>query len=111
MIDSGSQGNIIKAEVLPHQIKINFLNKIQIKGISIETLATVGSAKIKICNGFMKFYAIRNEIQIPYGGILRVQFLNDLNVVIDFYSKTLNFNNKDIPFMCLWRVNSFLRYS
>ena len=78
MIDSGSQGNIIKAEVLPHDVKINFLDKIQIKGISNEILVTVGSTKLKVFNEVIKFHVIRNEIQIPYDGILGVEFLNSL---------------------------------
>ena len=99
MIDSGSQGNIIKAEVLPHDIKINFLDKIQIKGTSNEILVTVGSTKLRVFNEVIKFHVIRNEIQIPYNGILGVEFLNELNVVMYFHSKTLNFNSQVIPFI------------
>ena len=98
IIDSSSQGNIIKAEVLLHDIKINLLDKIQIKGISNEILVSIGCAKLKVFNEVIKFHVIRNEIQIPYDGILGVEFLNELNVVMDFHSKTLNFNNGVIPF-------------
>ena len=68
------------------------------KGISNEILVTVGSTKLRVFNEFIKFHVIRNEIQIAYDGILGVKFLNELNVVMDFHSKTLNFNNQVIPF-------------
>ena len=95
---SGMQGNIIKAKVIPRDIKINFSYKIQIKGISNEILVTGSSAKLKVFNEVIKFHVIRNENQIPYDGILGVESLNQLNVVMDLHSKTLEFNNQVIPF-------------
>ena len=48
MIDSGSQGNIIKMVVMTRNYKVNHVDKIRIQGISKEPLITLGSVNLKI---------------------------------------------------------------
>ena len=66
MIDSDSQGNVIKINVLPRNIKINYSKKIWIKGISDKPFCTLGSVTLKIFNHMINFHAIQDVLHIPY---------------------------------------------
>ena len=98
MIDSGSQGNIIKSYALPHGVKVNHKERIWIKGISDDPFITIGIVNIKFFNQLIKFHVIQDSIRIPYNGILGVEFLNKIKVIIDFDNKNLYFINHKIPF-------------
>ena len=98
MIDSGSQGNIIKMDVIPRIYKVNHVDKIRIQGISKESLITLGSVNLKIFDQTIKFYVIENEVEISYNGILGVDFLNKSKVTLDFVNKSLKFNGITMPF-------------
>ena len=98
MIDSSSQGNVIKIDFLASNYKVNYLDKIWIKGISKEPLSTLGSVSLKIFDQIIKFYGIQNESEISYDGLLGVEFLNKNKVALDFMTKSLNFNNIAMSF-------------
>ena len=44
-------------------------------------------------NQSIKFYVIQDSIQIPYNGILEVEFLSKNKVIIDFDDENLYFSN------------------
>ena len=98
MIDSGSQGNVIRINVLPPSVRINYHDKIWIKGISNEHLITIGTVSLKIINQRIVFHVIQDELQIPYDGILGVEFLNINKAIMDFNNKNLYLNGNTIPF-------------
>ena len=98
MIDSGSQGNVIKIGVLPHNIKINYCEKIWIKGISNEPFITTGSVDLKMFNQTIRFHVIQDTTQIPYSGILGIDFLQGNEVIIDFKDKNLHSKNHTMRF-------------
>ena len=98
MIDSGSQGNAIRINVLPPSVRINYHDKIWIKGISNEHLITIGTVSLKIFNQRIVFHVIQDELQIPYDGILGAEFLNTNKTIMDFNNKNLYLNGNTIPF-------------
>ena len=98
MIDSGSQGNIIKMDVIPRNYKVNHVDKIRIQGISKEPLITLGSVYLEISDQIIKFYVIQNEVEISYDGILGVDFLSKSKVTLDFVNKSVKFNGITMPF-------------
>ena len=67
--------------------------RIWIMGISDEPFITIRTVNIKLFNQLIKFHVIQDSIQIPYNGILGVEFLNKNKVIIDFGNKNLYFNN------------------
>ena len=97
ILDSGSQGNVIKFEVLPLNVKINYSDQILLKGISEELLLTLGSVHLKIFDQLIKFYDVRNEVQITRSGILGIEFLTKNNVIIDFDNKNLHIGDHTLP--------------
>ena len=98
MIDSGSQGNVIKVDVLPRNIEINYSKRIWIKGISDKPFCTIGSVTLKIFNQAINFHVIQDILHIPYDGILGIDFLYEYGVLMDFNLKNLHFGNYTIPF-------------
>ena len=98
MIDSGSQGNVIKSHALPHGVKVNHNERIWIKGISVDPFITIGTVNIKLFNQSIKFNVIQDSMQIPYNSILGVEFINKNKAIIDFDNKNLCFSNHRIPF-------------
>ena len=97
ILDSGSQGNVIKFEVLPLNIQINYSDQILLKGISEELLLALGSVHLKIFDQLIKFYVVRNEVQIPRSGILGIEFLSKSNVIIDFDKNNLHIGDHTLP--------------
>ena len=93
MIDSGSQGNVIKINVPPRNIKIDYSKKIWIKGISDKPFCTLGNVTLKIFNRMINFHVIQDVSHIPYDGILGIDFLYENGVAMDFNHKNLHFGN------------------
>ena len=58
MIDSGSQGNVIKSDALPYSVKLNHNERIWIQGISDDPFITIGTVNIKLFNQTIKFDVI-----------------------------------------------------
>ena len=97
ILDSGSQGNVIKFEVLPLNVQINYSDQILLKGISEELLLALGNVHLKIFDQLIKFYVVRNEVQIPRSGILGIEFLSKNNVIIEFDKNNLHIGDHTLP--------------
>ena len=74
MLDSGSQGNIIKIGLVPKCLKINKTETVILRGISDETFSTFGTVKFKILGSIITFHVVSNNFQIPFSGILGSNF-------------------------------------
>ena len=98
MIDSGSRRNIIKINVLPRNIKINYSKRIWIKGIPDVPFCTLESAPLEIFNQMINFHVIQDLLHILYGGIWGIDFLYGNEVAMDFNHKNLHVGNYTIPF-------------
>ena len=62
MIDSDSQGNVLKFNILQKNIRINQLEKIWIRGISKELLISLGSVNLDIFNKIIEFHVVEHGI-------------------------------------------------
>ena len=89
---------VIRINVLPPNVQINYYDKIWIKGISNEHLTTLGTVNLKILSQEIVFHVIQDELQILYDGILGAEFLNTNKTIMDFNNKNLCLNSNTIPF-------------
>ena len=84
LLDTGSEGNIIKISSLPPDFDIDTKNITYLKGIGGEVIPTLGSAKITIFGFTISFQIVPEDFSIPCEGILGVEYFEKSGAMLDF---------------------------
>ena len=97
LVDTGSEMNLIKQELLPSSITISTDKTVYIRGIGSELIPTLGYIEIKLLGIDTVFYVISNDVTIPGEGILGAEYFSNAKSIIDYEKKILRVENKRIP--------------
>lgn len=90
LVDSGSELNIIKEDVLKDPLKINFNQIFSLTGISKESILTKGSTDVQFGEVGGKFHVVDKNFPIYWDGILGVEFLNEHRANLCFDENVLS---------------------
>lgn len=105
LVDSQADISIFKASSIFSKLNINSSDKIQIKGITSDTITSIGSVHVYLIfpnfNLNCKFHIVSDDFHIPADGILGRDFLKNNTCIIDYNNMSLtvkyNFNSSTIP--------------
>ena len=107
MIDSGSEANLIKLNLIPDQCKFDTTQQVVLRGIGEEITKSLGAIRLKIHDVFSLFYVVPNNFPIPGQGIIGSLYLTQAKALIDYENKCLRVGNFSSPikFKSLKEVN------
>ena len=104
MIDTGSEANIIKRDLLPTEIDINNYETILLKGVGDKSQNTMGSIEIAIYGKTTTFLIVTDNFDIPCEGILGVNYPTETGAIIDYGNGTIQIGETIANLKC--RTNS-----
>ena len=99
MIDTGSQVNLLKIQIVKLPQEIDKKNRLILKGISPVPVTTLGTVKITLFGDNVTFNVVENDFPIKPQGILGTEFFMKQNASIHYSKKQLEFNGNSIPFV------------
>lgn len=88
-IDSGAHINLIKSKVLKENMRWDSRRAVTIKSIVNEEVRTEGPVSVCLSNGVgsnwvTQFQAVNESIDLPFDGLLGLEFLDENKVVLDY---------------------------
>ena len=89
MVDSGSEANIIKSNLLPVEIDIDKYKTILLKGVRQEFHIIIGTKEIAIFGKTTTFHVVSEDFDISCEGILGATYLTQTQAIIDYENKIL----------------------
>ena len=93
MVDSGSEANIIKSNLLPLEIDIDKYKTILLKGVGQEFHTTIGTIEIAIFGKTTTFHVVPEDFDISCEGILGATYLTQTQAIIDYENKILQIDD------------------
>ena len=109
MIDSGSEANLIKINLIPDQCKIDTSQQVVLRGIGDEATKSLGAIQLKIYDVYSIFYVVPNNFLIPSQGIIGSIYLTKAKALIDYENKCLRIDFcSPIKFKNLEEVNQLV---
>ena len=99
MIDTGSQVNLLKIQIVKLPQEIDKKDRLILKGISPVPVTTLGTVKITLFGDNVTFNVVENDFPIKPQGILGTEFFMKQNASIHYSKKQLEFNGNSIPFV------------
>ena len=99
LVDSGSELNIIKEDVLKDTLNVNYNQVFSLTGISKDSILTKGSTEIRFGEVRGTFNVVDKNFPIYWDGILGVEFLNQHRAKLCFDENVLSLKrSKKYPF-------------
>ena len=107
MIDSGSEANLIKINLIPDECKIDTSQQVVLRGIGDEATKSLGATQLKIHDVYSIFYVVPNNFPIPSQGIIGSIYLTQAKALIDYENKCLRVGDFRLPikFKNLEKIN------
>lgn len=99
MLDTGAEINLLKLNRIRRTAQTNTTETVYMTGISADRLTTLGTVNIRIFGELVKFHLVPKLFPIEADGILGTEFLKSKSATIDYFSQSLKFLNKTIPFV------------
>ena len=98
LLDTGSEGNLIKIISLPSDCEIDINKTVYLKGISGEVGSTLGTAQITNFSHLTKFQVVPEDFPIPCEGLLRSKYFEIYHALLDFERKFIRIGGKFAAF-------------
>ena len=98
LLDSGSEINIIKRNILSPKNNINTDIKIALKGITSTPVKRSGLIQIRMFNHLVDIHVVEQEFGIPYDEILGGDFFNRAGVILDYENEEMVTGRYIVPF-------------
>ena len=96
ILDTGSEGNLIKISSLPPDC--GTCNKVYLKGINKKLKLALGTAEITIFGHRTKFQLVPEDFPIPCEGLLGAEYFETSHSLLDFGKKFLKVGEKYFAF-------------
>ncbi|XP_035742203.1 uncharacterized protein LOC118450510 [Vespa mandarinia] len=98
LVDIGSEPNILKIDKADDYLMSNETNKINLSGITKETVGTYGTCIIDIYGYPVEFHIVPDSFPIPHGGIIGSDFFKDV-AKINFIKEDVEWHGMTMPFV------------
>ncbi|KAM0732966.1 Retrovirus-related Pol polyprotein from transposon 412 [Formica fusca] len=99
MLDTGSGPNIIKENLVPEEININYTNILKLNGINNYSVYTLGEITLTLFEIPVIFHIVSNDFPISQSGILGNDFFKQTSSKIDYAQGHLDVSGINIPFL------------
>ncbi|KAM0724682.1 Retrovirus-related Pol polyprotein from transposon 412 [Formica fusca] len=99
MLDTGSGPNIIKENLVPEEININYTNILKLNGINNYAVYTLGEITLTLFKIPVIFHIVSNDFPISQSGILGNDFFKQTSSKIDYAQGHLDVSGINIPFL------------
>ncbi|KAM0730323.1 Retrovirus-related Pol polyprotein from transposon 17.6 [Formica fusca] len=99
MLDTGSGPNIIKENLIPEEININYTNILKLNGINNYPVYTLGEITLTLFEIPVIFHIVSNDFPISQSGILGNDFFKQTSSKIDYAQGHLDVSGINIPFL------------
>ena len=110
LLDTESEGNLIKISSLPADCEIVINNTISLKGISGKVIPNLGSVKIVIFGYTLKFHIVSENFPILCEGLLGVEYFENSRAMLNFEHKFLKVVEKCFAFKVRKMLDSRNKY-
>ena len=94
LLDTGSEGNLIKISSLPFDCGINITEKIFPKGVSGKIVSTLATTEISIFGYPTKFQIVTEDFPIPCEGLLGAEYFENSHAILDFEHQCIRVGGK-----------------
>ena len=94
LIDTGSEGNLIKRGLIPQNCDIDNSNQYYLRGVGTEIVPTLGTLKLRLFGYITQFHVVPDNCDITESGIIGASYFTKSGSVIDFNSRTLIVDGK-----------------
>ena len=98
LLDTGSEGNLIKISSLPADCEIDINNTVSLKRIRGKVIPTLGSVEFVIFGYTTKFHIVSDKFPILCEGLLGVEYFENSYAVLNFEQTFLKVGEKCYAF-------------
>lgn len=99
MVDTGSELNLLKADVLGSGEKIDGSQAIRISSITDSHVYIQGSVTVNLFGKPVSFHLVSRTFPIEQDGILRNEFLKETGARLNYAKEYVQLPNEEIPFV------------
>ena len=98
ILDSGAGPNLLKRNNLAEKTAMNKNEIFEIKGITDNSIFTLGKIKLYFFKFAVEFHTANNDFPIKEDGLLGSDFFSQLKTKIDYETKQLIISDLSVPF-------------
>jgi hypothetical protein len=99
LVDTGSEPNLIKINVISPHVRVNKSKILKLCGITADHVLTLGIININVEGQLIQFHLVPNDFPISCSGILGTEFFEQTNAKINYAKNCLEWENNYLQFI------------